>query len=333
MKFPNYLEEFREGEELTNDSPICMWADKNIINSIIQDIKLETRGKFLELLANSLKIKSINCRDMYHWTSGEAPIPIYKYILLLNLWRTICNKTKKDVEEINNYIFNNLEYFSVKRGIKARLPTFACSDLAYLIGYIIGDGHLLDFEKEKLRSGDYEFRIELTDYSQKFLVEIIKPLFKKLFDIDAKTYVYKNRHACELYFGSKVVYMFIHRICGIPNGVKKGRLRAPEFIKNLDSFSKASFIAGFFGAEGWISPNYKKIGLGQADGKILADIISLLNDLGIESRKLSKFKGKDHWEFSIRKDSINEFIKKIPIKNHNKINKMNELKAIMDEMD
>ncbi|MDP3765934.1 MAG: LAGLIDADG family homing endonuclease [Nanoarchaeota archaeon] len=328
----NYLFELSDNEYVNNESPICIWGLSNLLNEGYTEIKEIYKGNLVKLISSELKVKSQNCRAFYHWLSGECPIPISKLIMFVDLWKNICDKTDKDVTKVIEEAYLTANYFSTKRGKKITLPKVLTTELAYLVGYIAGDGHLLDVFKEKQRTGDFEFRIEITSNDEYLFTNYVDPYFQKIFDIRGKFYKYKNRKAYEYYLSSKVLFIFLNKVFELPIGKKNGSLHVPKIILNSDSQAKASFLAGFFDTDGCVTVN-KKIGFGLGDKseELLGELKILFKDLNINTRNITRLGGRTlkGWEFSISRDSLLIFIDRIPSNHIRKSERLNRLKEIL----
>ena len=325
----NYLFELSDNEYVNNDSPICLWDLGGLLNNKYDEIKDKYKGNIVKLISFELDVKSQNCRAFYHWINGECPIPISKFIKFVNLWKNICGKTDEDIANVIEEAYITINYFSTKRGKKVTLPKTLTSELAYLVGYIAGDGHLLDVFKEKQRTGDFEFRIEITSNDEYLLKNYIEPTFQKIFDIKGKFYKYKNRKAYEYYLSSKVLFIFLNKVFELPIGKKNGRLHVPKIILNSHSQIKASFLAGFFDTDGCVTVN-KKIGfgLGNKSEELLGELKILFKDLNINTRNITRLGRRTlkGWEFSISRDSLLIFIDTIPSNHIKKSERLNRLK-------
>lgn len=328
----NYLVELSDNEYVQNDSPICIWGLGKLLTRIYLEIKDNYKGNLVKLISSELEVKSQNCRAFYHWLSEECPIPISKFFRFVYLWKNICNKMDEDVTKVIEEVYLTTNYFSTKRGKKVKLPKILTPELAYLVGYIAGDGHLLDVFKEKQRTGEFEFRIEITSNDEYLFKNYIEPTFQNIFDIKGKFYKYKNRKAYEYYLSSKVLFIFLNKVFELPIGKKNGSLHVPKIILNSDSQIKASFLAGFFDTDGCVTVN-KKIGfgLGNKSEKLLEELKILFKDLNINTRNITRLGGitLKGWEFSISKDSLLIFIDKIPSNHIKKSERLNRLKEIL----
>ena len=144
-------------------------------------------------------------------------------------------------------------YFRAKRSMhKVSLPKFLCPKLAYFMGYFYADGSLKDVYKSKLKTGKFEHKIKVGD---EFLiqVELLKRLFKSLFDLDVKIRterIEKGEHYYYIEITDKVIYRFITKIFDLPYGPKTGKLKMPEIILNASPEIKKWFTRGVFDADG-----------------------------------------------------------------------------------
>lgn len=330
--FDNYFTQLAENEYVTNNSPICVWGLGKLLDRMYIDIQENYRGALLRLISSELDIKARGCRTFYHWINNECPIPVSKFFKFVSLWKEVCKKSRKEVDKTIHRAFVTSDYFSTRRGKKIKLPKFLTFELAYLLGHIAGDGHLLDQLKQKRRTGDFEFRLEIASGDEYILKKYIHQYFKKIFEIDGKFYKYKNRNAYEYYVGSKVLFIFLNKVCELPEGNKKGKLHVPQMVLDSDAKIKAHFLAGFFDADGYITIN-KKIGFGlnSEERKLLEELKSLFEDLDINTRAITRLGGRvlKGWEFSISWDSLSIFIDKIPSKHPCKSKKLKELKQTL----
>jgi hypothetical protein len=125
------------------------------------------------------------------------------------------------------------------------LPKTLTTDLAYLTGFINGDGHLC------YRKNKNEYAIfcsgNLKD-EKEFYDKILIPLFKKIFNIKMKVKVQKSNNTYNIVFYSKVLLEYMTKELSIPIGSKSGKIRIPDFIKKSNDFM-IKFICGFADAD------------------------------------------------------------------------------------
>ncbi len=130
------------------------------------------------------------------------------------------------------------------------LPTRLDPRLAYLVGYLYGDGGLKDIRKTYNKVGKFEHKIIVGD---EFEVQImrIKRLFKELFNLDLPI---RNRlnSGERLYYLNptcKAIYRFLVKLFEFPEGPKKN-LKIPHLIQIAKPKLKQWFLRGFVDADG-----------------------------------------------------------------------------------
>ncbi len=139
---------------------------------------------------------------------------------------------------------------------KINFPKAITPDLAYLAGFINGDGHLC-YRKDKNEysifcSGNLKDEVE-------FYNQILIPLFKELFNVNMKIKTQKSNSTYNLIFYSKELFTFLSDKLSIPTGAKSSIVRVPEIIKGLGLTKE--FICGFADADFsfMIKKRYRKI--------------------------------------------------------------------------
>lgn len=125
------------------------------------------------------------------------------------------------------------------------LPKRITTELAYLAGFISGDGHLC------YRKSKSEYAVfcsgNLKD-EKEFYERIIIPLFKKIFNIEMKVKIQKSNNTYNLVFYSKILLEYFSKKLFIPVGAKSGKIRIPEIFKKSRKLTK-QFICGFADAD------------------------------------------------------------------------------------
>lgn len=132
-------------------------------------------------------------------------------------------------------------------------------ELAELVGIIIGDGHIGWYPKL------HHFRVTISCNSQTDLVFIekyVKPLIKKLFNINPEIYFQPNEKNVKCRFYSKSVAEKLINL-GIPFKDKTHKVKIPEKIKSDKNLLKCC-IRGIFDTDGSFFNkygNYAQIGI------------------------------------------------------------------------
>jgi len=304
-------------EDISKHQNIRIGNVQKHISLIFQDIKNKKGYNYVKFISKTVKVDR---RTTRFWRLGISPIPIPFLFDLLDIWKNVCNKDEKDVKSKIDECFYESNYFSVMCGKKVNLPKIMTPKLAYLLGNLFGDGWLTDYRKRIASRGSPDYYIGFASNTDRFLKEVILPYFKELFEINLK--IYQQGKNCFVgKTSSKSVYFFLNKICLMPLGKKKGKLKIPEVILKGSNEIKVNFIAGFFDADGCIYVKRKNISIVQADRKILESLSYLIKDLGLSTRKIYTTKKElgVTYDLSISWKSVKEFLEMIPFKELKKI--------------
>ena len=133
------------------------------------------------------------------------------------------------------------------------LPITVSKELAYLIGVLAGDGNI------QIRENKKTYRIKCVGNPKdevEFYNSIIKPIFKRIFNLDitVKKHDSNTTYGFEIY--SKSMVQFLTEIFELPKGKKYNKLKIPNIIKETRNVT--SFIRGVADTDFCIS--YKKNG-------------------------------------------------------------------------
>ena len=310
MKLKNYLKDLCQ-EDTPNHNNIRMGDIQCKIDEILLDIKQVIGHGYVKFVYSNMQVPR---RTFSAWRCGSSPIPLPFLLSLLNTWKETCNKGKKSVDLKLSECFNQENYFSVMFGHKVKLPKFLNVKLAYLLGNLFGDGWLTDYKKRIETRGKPEYPIGFASGTFGFLEEVIAPYFKELFGVDLK--VYKQGNCFTGKISAKPVYFFLHKICEMPLGKKKGKLKIPKIIKTATKEIQRNFIAGFFDADGCLYVKRKNVSVTQADDQILNEFAELINSLGIITGKIHKTQKEFGitYNLTISWKSVKEFLEMIPFR-------------------
>ena len=152
---------------------------------------------------------------------------------------------------------------------KVNLPKLVDNTFAKILGYYLGDGnHEID-------------RISFSE-QRKDVAEEYKQLIEKCFGIEAKIKHREDKGYYQIRAGSRILaqlfkYIFKKKNKTLEEGIPEIILKSPDNIL-------ASFMKGFFDAEGYISSN--RVGLGINNEKIAKQLQLTLLRLGIISSLL-----------------------------------------------
>jgi intein/homing endonuclease len=221
------------------------------VNSIFKEIYLEIKSKvkqneFTKLIYSKLDTPK---GTVDSWLAGHNPIPILKFYNILKLWKEICNKTDEEANEKWDKIFQKANGFSAWASPKVTLPKELNEEIAYLCGFIAGDGHIKDEFNLKRRGKNAEYSISVYDSSKKF-IDFLTFLFVKNFKANTNCHYTKKGNLFTLRCTSKPIYRFFTQVIKMQCGRDTGNIRIPQLIKNSSKEIKLAFIRGFFDAEG-----------------------------------------------------------------------------------
>lgn len=240
------------------------------IEKFIQEIWNEiVRNNWRKLQVDELIPKELGISSIYKYKNGRKAISPQVLYKLFSLWKTYCQKDDKAVKKKWDDIYKSNLSFSVRKGLQpTKLPKYLTPKLAYLIGFICGDGHLVDY--------GHHYLIKISEKSTNQLNFVLKPLFKELFNVDVPIFqIYEGGYALQT--GNKPIFRFLTQVLKIKVG------EIPKSIKNLERINKKYFLIGLFDSEGNVSPSYLegKIVINQGNYKFLKGVIDLFKDLDI----------------------------------------------------
>jgi|GEM_PF-2386237 len=235
---------------------------------------------------NVLEQTNLTSRNKYRYRKAERSLPLKYLYSNPKLFLKIIQKQPK---------------FITHGGTRITLPNYINEDVAYLSGFICGDGNLTTTTKR-----DYWVSIH---NKQMELLETALKIIKNIFDYKAKI---SNGHGChKVEIRSMIIHSFFNKIMNIENG-RKENIKIPMKIKANRNLVRA-FIAGFFDAEGNV--NLKRnnitcqISFCQKQKRILEEIKNELEREGIE---MNLYKNQKYYVLYGNKNSLKTFSEKIP---------------------
>ena len=205
---------------------------------------------------------------------------------------------------IEEYL-NEIMFYSRKTGKYLPLTILhkrVDEDIAYVVGYIVGDGGLSNLKNRK------NARLCLTDKNREILEKIAIILRKKFGPLTNDLKIERIEKKYRLCFPTILAKTFLFNF---ESGLKRSTAReVPEKILISPNNIIASFIAGFFDAEGYSSNITTYF---STSSKVLAfQIQLLLLKLGILSRVVTKKTAWKRYEIIIQgKENIELFRSKV----------------------
>lgn len=253
----NYL-----GKLITYKRPLFIHGLESLIKEILEEIKSKTKGNFLLFL----KKFRVSNRMFYYYKNGKKAISISLFLELLQQYEIITDKKTFEMLDKAFFLFNGI---SSRANLPVILPKNYTSELAYLTGFILGDGHV---------SKRLEIVIwEETNQHTKYLTNLIEKLF------DYQPTVIKEKNYNIIFISSAPIHAFFSKIIQLPEGKKKFKEKIPEFVFINPEFS-INFLRGLFDSDGGvtISKNGKKsILLSSSNNMFLNEISTLLKKFDI----------------------------------------------------
>ena len=191
------------------------------------------------------------------------------------------------------------------------------NNLSYLAGAIAGDGHLKGGIKWKGKDNSPDYCINVHSNNKEYLELILKLIKEK---IDTKTKISKGKRAYYLSIRNKNLHTFFNKELEIPLGKKSDKIIIPSKLTNNQI---NYFLGGLFDTDGGIRGH--SIGYCSASKQIITEINTYLNSIKIDNTSdswINKKYQKEYYGIRIKKSSINNFLKTIPLKNIRKLEKI-----------
>ena len=180
-----------------------------------------------------------------------------------------------------------------------KIPLSLTNELAFLIGIILGDGHLTKNKK----------RIAL-EMSNSEIVYSTKKLFELLFGIRLTIHQRQDKRPNRklryyFYVYNSMIYHLFNKI-GVPIGNKSRIISVPDLIKKSSEVVRKSFLLGVFCAEGG-KRRWRYYGLSSSSREFRDDVVNLLKSIGIDVKKdkwLYKKYKKEYFGLYFEKESL-----------------------------
>lgn len=174
--------------------------------------------------------------------------------ILVKLKNKSCESELQELQKTKNseYILLTAEYFRVRCSPhRITLPRYLNPKLAYLIGYLYGDGGLKDIRRSYKTTGVFEHKLIVGDEFQ-LQIERIKSLFKELFNLHTTLRTERIDKGENMYYLNptcKLIYRFLVKVFDFPEGPKRN-LAVPKLIRKAPKRIRQWFLRGFIDADG-----------------------------------------------------------------------------------
>ncbi len=143
-------------------------------------------------------------------------------------------------------------FYSKSSPHKVKLPNVITPKLAYLIGYIYGDGGLKDIWRSYHKSGKFDHKVIIGDEFKIQIIQISK-LIEEIFNVKTKIRTERKEKGQNMYYINptcKVLYRYLTKIFELPSGSKSDKIRIPNIINKSNKQIKLWFLKGFIDADG-----------------------------------------------------------------------------------
>jgi len=197
--------------------------------------------------------------------------------------RNISKKVLKRICDVLNIDFNYFLRAYTLPSKLFRLPKVINREFAQFLGYFLGDGAL-----EKNRVSFFEQREELALYYKNLIDNLFKTSSKYRFRKDKNYYQIR---VCSLELVKLIKNEFPEMVCALNSKIPAKILKSPDYIL-------ASFIRGFFDAEGYVSSN--RVGLGVNNKEIARQLQLCLLRFGIVSSVLEYDNARNPYSDNVR---------------------------------
>jgi hypothetical protein len=225
-------------------------------------------------------------------------------------------EVKKDYKVLEHYFDMNL-------------PSKITPELAEEVGWHIGDGSMNFYKRGNKLKGFYQLRGHIEEDKNHYLTRI-KPIFKKLFDIEIKIREMPSTRVIGFQIWNNELIKFKEKL-GLPLG-KKTDIKIPsQFL--LNKKLKEAIIRGIFDTDGGIYLEkknhrlYPRMHITTISSELGNQILNILQELDFRATKYSqlynkKYNRKRSYVLSIRGVKMfHKFIKEINPKNPKHIKK------------
>ncbi len=213
----------------------------------------------------------------------------------------------KDIKRIGN------QYSCSRSPYKVKLPEEFTEDLCRFIGILHGDGNM-SFS-----------RIHISDKSLAYHEKVICQMFKKLFGLKLHIFEDKQRNSYYSHIKSKIVYRYLIEVLDVPEGAIREKLFLPNYIKELPNNLQASYVGGFFDAEGTIKKRQAQADFYTTNQEIFEFLKFFLcaNSIEFSIYTRSRRKNIEYEIYIYGKERLMQLNKLIDIKHPDKIARLN----------
>ena len=218
------------------------------------------------------------------WFIGRASVP------LIALKRLETFGLKDEVEAL----VDSCDFFCSTTGVVSRMPHEMNPNLAYILGAILGDGHI--------RKDGETISFEVTE--RKLTEKVIQKLHRIF---EHKLNLHSRSKRGRLYYSlssnNKPAVRLFTKFLEVPRGKKSHKIFVPKIIKNSGKETRLAFLEGVFDTEGCI--RRKGLRVTSASKLFRDDLCELLvsfGEKGFKDEWINKKYNKKYYglQYSIR---------------------------------
>lgn len=239
------------------------------------DIRVSLNNNFRDKIFNLIKSKyssthefaknsGFNCRLLTSWKyeNNYIPLSFLKYIT-------------KDLDVQPTDVEENVKFLASKARIKIKLPFVMDKEIAWLLGFLVTDGHI----------PNNLMYIEFANKNVDLLKEAARVTSTHFIGCEKYIEFLKRERVTLALIHSKIIASILS--CFVPTGKKFDIVKVPQFIFKSPRDVIESFLQGVFDGDGHPSFNEKKysrtIVLHSFSYSLIKDVHKLLEKLGINS--------------------------------------------------
>jgi DNA-binding transcriptional regulator WhiA len=204
-----------------------------------------------------------------------------------------------------------------------KIPSRISPELTEEVGWHIGDGSMNIYKNRGKLKGFYQLRGHIEDDKEHY-IKRIKPLFKRLFDIDVSIREMPSTRVVGFQIWNDKLIEFKKNL-GLPLG-KKTNINIPQKFLSDDKLKKA-IIRGIFDTDGGVylekknNKLYPRMHITTISFELSEQLLNLFNELGFRATRYSQlrdkyFRRERAYILSLRGvEMFHKFIKEISPKN------------------
>lgn len=212
-----------------------------------------------------------------------------------------------------------------------QFPEKITEELAEETGWHIGDGSMNFYQNKDVLRGVYQLRGHIEDDKSHY-IKRIKPIFKKLYDIDISLRKMPSTRVFGFQIWSDDIIRFKQKL-GLPLGYKID-IKIPKTFLDNEKI-KAAVLRGIFDTDGCIylekknNKFYPRIEIGTISINLANQLKEIFNEIGLRATLYKSYieirNKKDFYKVTIRgEEMFHKFVKIISPKNPKHIAKYNK---------